>query len=95
MKFFFILAIALLIFGICGLFGGLLMLSVGYWVSRIDAFSVTPFQAAAICVGFAIVSSIIVNQLMSALLFPPFYIWNGEEKDKKSSSTSKRQRKKS
>ena len=73
MKFLMLLALALLVFGICGLLGGFVMLSVGYWLSRIDVFGATPFQAATICVGFSIVCAIVINQLTTSLFSPPFF----------------------
>ena len=81
MRFFVLLALALLIFGICGLAGGFVMLSVGYWLSRIDVFGTTPFQAAAICVGFCIVCAMIINQLTTTPFFPPFLMGNDFEEE--------------
>ena len=86
MKFFVVLALALLVFGICGFAGGFVMLSVGYWLSRIGAFGVTPFQAAAICVGFSIVCAIIINQLATSFLFPPFFMGNDLEEEEEDDS---------
>ena len=84
MRFFVLLALALLVFGICGFAGGFVMLSVGCWLSRIGAFGVTPFQAAVICVGFSIVCAIVINQLTTSSFFPPFFMGNDlaeEEED--------------
>lgn len=71
MGFLFITALIFLFLGICGLVGGFIMLSIGHLLARIDAFGITPFQGAVVCVGFAVVSAIILSQLLSSL-FSPF-----------------------
>ncbi len=71
MRFLTIAILALLAFGICGFAGGLAMLWLGHLLARVDAFGITTFQGAVICVGFALVSAIIINQLLTSF-FSPF-----------------------
>ena len=81
MRFVFILVIALMIFGICGMTGGFVMLWAGNVLSRIDAFSATPFQAAVICTGVAIAFAVSINQLLAPFIFPPFKINSDEDEE--------------
>lgn len=76
MGFLFITAIIFLSLGICGLVGGFIMLSIGHLLARIDAFGITPFQGAIIGVGFAIVSAIIISQLLSSIFSPFSFLKN-------------------
>ncbi len=70
MKFLTVVIVALIVFGTCGFVGGLAMLWLGSLLARIDAFGITTFQGAVICVGFALVSAIIINQLVRGNLSP-------------------------
>ncbi len=70
MRFLTIVILALIAFGTCGFVGGLAMLWLGSLLARIDAFGITTFQGAVICVGFALVSAIIINQLVTSFLSP-------------------------
>jgi len=81
MKSIIVLIVALLIFGICGVTGGFVMLWAGNVLSRIDAFGVTPFQAAVVCVGFTIVCAVIVDKLMTPFLFSRLMHKDEEEEE--------------
>ncbi len=70
MRFIVIFILALVVFGICGLVGGIAVLWLGSLLARIDAFGITTFQGAVICVGFAIASAIILSEFLAASLSP-------------------------
>ena len=86
------LVIALIIFGIFGITGGFVMLWAGSLLSRIDAFSATPFQAAAICTGIVIAFAVSINQLITSFIFPPFKIDQEEDEEYKRPVTRAKKR---
>lgn len=81
MGFLFITALIFLFLGICGLVGGFIMLSIGHLLARIDAFGITPFQGAIVCVGFVIAVSIIIERLLRSAAFSPIPFWDEDEEE--------------
>lgn len=79
MGFIYLAALIFLFFGFCGLLGGFMMLSLGHLLARIDAFGITPFQGAIVCVGFVIAVSIIIERLLQSPAFSPFPFWDEDE----------------
>ena len=76
-----LLIITLAIIGFCGFTGAVIILGAGYWLSRVAAFGVTPFQAALVCIGVLAIVAIVIRQLLGAFLLPSFRVESDEERE--------------